>query len=289
MTDKMKLDGLRRRAWRYAADLRRAATGRGSARPALESLGTPGRSDLDAWNAATRSRHDDYRLAHPIPDGRVAVVCVSMRPHLLDAVVANIERQRDVDLEVVFVANAPNFDMRRVERAFARFDRAVIIRPPGRTTLGASLNQAMDMTDARFVAKFDDDDLYGSGFLADSLRAHGYAGAGIVGKHSYYTRIARTGATYLRFPGNELRYSGTLAGGTLVLDRDRIGDQRFDDISLGEDRAFIAQCHRRGFSTFSTDRFNFTQMRTGTNTWALTDASFLEGAVSVDADTVIDR
>jgi hypothetical protein len=286
---KVQLDGLRLAAWRYSADLRRLAMRRGNSRSALASLGTPERSDLDAWIEATDARHDDYRLAHSIPDGRVAVVCVSMRPHLLDAVVANIERQRGVDLEVVFVANAPSFDMDRVEQAFAAFDRAVIVRPPEHTTLGSSLNQAMEMTDARFVAKFDDDDLYGPGFLADSLRAHGYAGAGVVGKHSYFARLAATGATHLRFPANEFRYSGTLAGGTLVLDRDRIGDQRFEDISLGEDRAFLAQCHRRGFSTFSADRFNFVQVRTGRNTWTIDDATFLADSVPADPALAIDR
>lgn len=277
-----RLAGIRRSLWRYSADFRRIARRRGSARSALASLDDPPRSDPGAWTDATSSHHDAYRRAHPIPGGRVAVVCVSMRPHLLNAVVANIARQRDVEMEVVFVANAAQFDMRVVAGAFAPLDHVVLIHPPARTTLGAALNQAMEMTEARFVAKFDDDDLYGPHFLADSLRAHGYAGAGIVGKHTYYARMVGTGATHLRFPGNEFRYSGTLAGGTLVLDRDRIGDQRFDDVSLGEDRAFLAQCHRRGFSTFSTDRFNFVQMRTGVNTWTIDDSTFLDRSLPVD-------
>jgi len=286
---RMQLAGLRSRAWRYSADLRRAAGRQGSAFSALASLGSPTRSNVDTWRDATDERHDEYRHQHLIPEGRVAVVCVSMRPNLLDAVVANIQRQCDVDVEVVFVANSPTFDMEQVGAAFEALDRVVVFRPPERTTLGSALNRAMDLTDARFVAKFDDDDLYGPGFLADSLRAHGYAGAGVVGKHTYFARLGSTGETHLRFPANEFRYSGTLAGGTLVLDRDRIGDQRFEDISLGEDRAFLAQCHRRGFSTFSADRFNFVQMRTGSNTWTINEAAFLTGSVPVPPSTVIDR
>lgn len=275
--------------WRYAADARRMLTRRGSARSAIASLGNPKRSDPAAWEGATSARFDDYRRAHAIPPGRVTVICVSMRPQLLDAVVANISRQVDVDLDVVFVANAANFDMRAVERAFAGVPGTVLLRPPARISLGAALNRAMARSDARFIAKFDDDDLYGTHFLADSLRAHGYAGAGVVGKHTYYARMAQTGSTYLRFPGHEFVYSGTLAGGTLVIDRDRVGEQRFDDVSLGEDRAFLARCHRRGLSTFSADRFNFVQMRTGTNTWAVPDSAFLEDATRVEPDTVVDR
>ncbi len=285
----MTLDRVRRSVWRHSADARRIVSRRGSARSALESLGAPQRADPGAWSEATRSAHETYRRCHPIPDGRVTIVCVSMRPQLLDAVVANVTRQRDVDTDVIFVANAAQFDMSVVEQSFAAIDGATIVRPPERLSLGAALNLALATTEARFVAKFDDDDLYGPAYLADSLRAHGYAGAGVVGKHSYYARLAATGETFLRFPGNDFRYSGTLAGGTLVIDRDRVGDQRFDDISLGEDRAFLAQCHRRGVSTYSADRFNFVQMRTGTNTWAIDDATFLERSVPVDASTVIDR
>ena len=285
----MQLDRLTLGAWRYSADFRRAASRQGSARSVLAGLGFPKRSNFDTWIEATDAFHGDYRRERIIPEGRVAVVCVSMRPHLLNAVVANIERQRDVDTDVVFVANSPAFDMKQVEEVFEALDRVIVIRPQVRTTLGSALNQAMDRTDARFVAKFDDDDLYGPGFLADSLRAHGYAGAGVVGKHTYFARLESTGETHLRFPANEFRYSGTLAGGTLVLDRDRIGDQQFEDISLGEDRAFLAQCHRRGFSTFSADRFNFVQMRTGNNTWTIDDAAFLTDSVPVQPSTVIDR
>ena len=284
-----RLEAARRVAWRYGADARRVVGRRGSARTTLESFGTPDRSDAASWTETTADRHDEYRRTHAIAPGRVAAVCVSMRPQLLDAVVANIARQVDVDLEVIFVANTTRFDIRAVERAFADLPQAVILHPPARLSLGAALNRAMERTDARFVAKFDDDDLYGPHFLADSLRAHGYAGAGVVGKHTYYARIERTGRTYLRFPLNEFRYSGTLAGGTLVLDRDRIGQQRFADISLGEDRDFLARCHRNGHSTFAADRFNFVQMRTGTNSWVVRDHVFLSGAVSVDATTVVDR
>ncbi|MDC3331888.1 glycosyltransferase family 2 protein [Ilumatobacter sp.] len=284
-----KLQAARFAAWRYAADLRRVSTRSGSARSALQSLGGPPRNDTEVWGDATRSRHEDYRRVHSVPSDRVAVVCVSMRPHMLEAVIANISRQVDVDLEVVYVANDGTFDMHVVEESFAPIERTTLLHPPARTSLGAALNQAMEHTDARFVAKFDDDDVYGPWFLADSLRAHGYAGAGVVGKHSYYGQIARTGSTYLRFPQNEFRYSGTLAGGTLVIDRDRIGDQRFEDISLGEDRAFLAQCHRRGFSTFSADRFNFVQMRTGSNTWTIDDAAFSTDSIPVKQSVEIDR
>jgi hypothetical protein len=285
----MKLDHLKQRAWRLFADARRVVTRSGSANQTLASLGNPDRSDLVSWNEATDQRHMDYRMANPVPAGRAVAVCVSMRPHLVDAVVENLARQDHALFDVVFVANSPDFDRTKVEQAFERIPGAVIDHPPAGTSLGVSLNRAMQRSDARFVAKFDDDDLYGAQYLSDQLRAHSYAGAGVVGKHSYFARIDQTGKTYLRFAGHEFRYSGTLAGGTLVIDRDRVGEQEFDDISLGEDRAFLAQCHRRGLSTFSTDRFNFTQIRTGANTWTVSDDAFVAGAIEILDPRGIDR
>jgi len=289
VTDRLAPADIRRRGWRAAADLRRIVGRSGSAAPALRSIGAPRRTDISTWIEVTARRHAEYRSAHPVADGSVAVVCVSMRPDRLDDVVRAFARQCGVVAELVFVANSPDFDIVRVESSMAEVERSTVVAAPPGASLGSALNLALETTDARFVAKFDDDDLYGPDYLTDALRAHAYAGAGVVGKHTYYTSMSDSGETHLRFPGHEFRYSGTLAGGTLVIDRERVGDQRFDDISLGEDRAFIARCHRRGISTFSADRFNFTQVRGAHNTWQMADDEFLSGAIAVDADETIDR
>jgi hypothetical protein len=207
-------------------------------------------------------------------------------------VIENVARQQHRPLEFVLVTNAATFDDIDVDAAFERLrscgiDATVLRRPPSKT-LGACLNDGIDATSCRYVAKFDDDDLYGPGYVSDSLRAHTYAGAGVVGKHTYYAFVAAAERTVLRFPTNEFRYTGTLAGGTLVIDRDRTGDLRFDDVSLGEDRSFLAACHRRGVCTFSADRFNYVQFRAHDNTWAVADEDFLAGTVAVGEGLQID-
>ncbi|MEM1335641.1 MAG: hypothetical protein AAGG08_19525, partial [Actinomycetota bacterium] len=107
------------------------------------------------------------------------------------------------------------------------------------------------------------------------------AGAGVVGKHTYYADVVASSQHVVKFPGNEFRYSSALAGGTLVIDRERTSDLGFEEISLGEDQAFLRACHRRGISTFSADRFNFVQLRSGDNTWRVSDELFLDGAITV--------
>lgn len=288
--------GLRRLSdqfWRVGADLRRIASRAGSARSALESVGTPNRSNRSAWIAATDLHHERYRETHDVPDASVALVCVSNRPEFVERAAVNMRAQRGLSgpVDLVFVANGAGFDSGRIRRAFENDGRLRVVEFGDERSLGDALNEGLGRTDARFVAKFDDDDHYGANYLADSLRAFASSGAGVVGKHSYYARLDLTGETVLRFPYHEFSYTATLAGGTLVIDRDVVGDQRFDDVSIGEDRAFLTGCHRRGISTFSADRFNFTQVRGTHNTWQMDRLDFLVDTIPVPADEVgsIDR
>jgi Glycosyl transferase family 2 len=287
----VRLDDALGLMWRTHADLRRWVSRRGGAGPALEVIGTSDRSDLDRWNAATDAARDAYRTAVAPATGSLAVVCVSNRPWQLTNVLANVRRQRHPVPEFLLVLNTDEVVLSQLSEAMAVLDddgvRWSLLSRSSDISLGHCLNAALAHTDARYIAKFDDDDVYGPEFIADSMRAHAYAAAGVVGKHSYYAHLVESDELVLRFPTHEFSYSSTLAGGTLVIDRDRVGDQRFADISLGEDRAFIRQCLRRGISTFSADRFGYVQTRSGDNTWSITRDEFLEKSVVVDEGSAI--
>lgn len=253
------------------------------------------RRDVEQWRELTADRHGDYRAAVEPARGRVAAVCVTSRPQFLERALEQVAHQHHGDLELVVVTNSAAYDHVDVDAMVGRTcDRlaATVLRRSHEVSLGQCLNAAMATTNARFVAKIDDDDLYGPHYIDDALRAHNYAGAGVVGKHTYWARLEATDDYVLRFPGHEFVYSGTLAGGTLVIDRDRTGDLAFPDLSLGEDRAFIGACHRRGLSTFSADRFNFVQSRAVDNTWSVSREQFVARSLVVAAaqlDEVIDR
>lgn len=279
------ISSVRAQAWRAYADARRVLARTGSASAASPATSGAHRAHEAEWTARLARQHHEYRRAvSPLTD-QVAIVCVSSRPHLLSSIAASAARQTHRARELVVVANADGYDQVDIDAVLAplstAFSSTTVLRRPSGRSLGACLNDALDSTDARFIAKFDDDDLYGPEYLTDAMRAHAYAGAAIVGKHTYYAYIATDDRTVLRFPAHEFTYSSTLAGGTLVIDRERVGDQRFADISLGEDRAFIRACHRRGLSTFSGDRFNFVQVRSTDNTWAVGRDDFLVGTVPV--------
>lgn len=273
------------RAWWSYAQVRRILSGAGSAAGARNAVAGASRRNPAEWNDIVGRNHGAYRASVDPHDTPVAALCVTSRPHLLGRLLDSISCQHHPVSELVLVTNATAYDDLDVERSVAsRADHLPpvrVLRRSPEVSLGACLNDAMDSTDARFVAKFDDDDLYGPFYLADSMRAHTYAGAGVVGKHSYYAFLATENRTILRFPAHEFSYSATLAGGTLVIDRQRTGSLRFADISIGEDRQFLQACLRRGVATFSADRFGFVQTRSGDNTWSIDVETFQVGAVDI--------
>lgn len=266
----------------------------GGARPALDALGIGRRTADEDRTRATAEHHDRYRAGIAPAADTVTVVCVSMRPRQLSHLADCIGKQQDVAVHAVLLTSAEGFDLDVADAALGVAASAghQVVALPSDTSLGAGLNLGFDLAPTRFVAKLDDDDHYGPHYLVDALRAHSYAGAAVVGKHTYYADVEATGGRYVRFPGNDFRYSGTLAGGTLVVDRELARGVSFPDVSIGEDRAFLAACHARGRSTFSADRFNFVQWRGSANTWAISDDEFIAMCRRIDPSDpwhVVDR
>jgi hypothetical protein len=246
-----------------------------------------------------KDRHVAYRAAHrrtastviehhlldtgqPVDssDRAVTVVCVTNRPQNLDAVLEHYSCQTWEHKRLLVVTNADGFDRGAVDDLVGASGGATIHSEPT-VSLGACLNLALDRATTRFVAKIDDDDLYGPSFIEDLMIAHRYAGAGVVGKHSYFAYLSGSDRTVLRFPGGDFRYTPYVAGGTLAIDRERTRSLRFPDVSVGEDQGFVLGCLRRGISTFSADRFNYVQVRGSDNTWQATEDEYLTSYADV--------
>ena len=292
--DEVRPNDIVRRGWKEYANLRRRVTRSGSQENAIAHFDGAVRSDLESWNRTTAERHLEYRAAQTMPFGSVAVICVTNRPQYVDNVVQNVMRQRSLPEHVAVVVNLdePDADLPAVDARLDEIRRAgidvVLSWRPAAKSLGFCLNVTMAATDARFIAKFDDDDRYGPHYLADALRAHSYAGAGIVGKHSTYVRLDETDETLLRFPGHEFTYTSTLAGPSLVIDRERVGGLWFRDISLGEDRAIIGDCNRRGIPTFAADRFNFLYRRSAGSAWSQTRDELMQKSLLIGTGLDLD-
>ena len=259
-----------------------------------------GRRDVESWLAATAAAHQRYRgaqhrsatevvsaalrahdLADLVPDEEVTVICVTRRPHELDNVIANYVRQDHPHRRLILVTNSSGFDADAVARRLATVDDATMIEMDEEISLGSCLNAAIETTTSRYVAKFDDDDRYGAHYLSDMVLAHRFAKSGVVGKHSHYARFRSDGRAYLRFAGREFTDVSWVAGGTMVIDRERTAALRFEDRSIGEDGAFLSACLRSGHAVSAADRFNYVQHRGDDNTWSQPREIYLRNAIEV--------
>lgn len=249
----------------------------------------PGAGDEDehrSWVSATAQSHVGYRTALDELVGEsarsaTAVICVTQRPGLLGAAIANYERQRHRDRELIIVTNSAAFDEAETRARVEAVPGARVVRTEPERSLGSCLNLAVDMTSAELVAKFDDDDHYGANYLADAVLAQRVLGAAVVGKHSYFAHLLTSDRTVLRFPGHELIESRFLAGGTLLFSRAVVGDVRFPDVSLREDGGFLAACWRRGLAVYAADHFNYVQRRGTHNAWEISDEAFARDALDL--------
>lgn len=278
------------------------------ARRQMPSVGSA-RRDPAAYLRSAGRAHRDYRAAYRrhavavVDDilggarhgGRpgaaapqVSVLCVSNRPSRLAGIVANYQRQSVESRELVVVAHGDGFDEAVLERTLGAVPGGRWSLAPREWTLGRCLNDGLERCRARHVAKLDDDDLYGAEYLADALLSSMISGAAVTGKHSYVANLIGSDMVIVRFPGQECRPSRYLAGGTLVLDREQLGDLAFPDLTIGEDQGLIREAWGAGLLVYSGDMFNYVQHRGDGNTWQASDPYLLRGSVVLGGSASID-
>ncbi len=231
-------------------------------------------------------------LAVPSPAPHVAVLAPTNRPQFLDRLLANFAAQRDIDAELIVLANSERFDRADLDSRVAAIANARVIHLAQGLTMGECLNVGLDATDARFVAKFDDDDHYGSHYLADALLVHRFVDAAIVGKKTFFAHLEGPDETLLRFPGNEFAFVNRVSGSTMLIDRAAFPDVRFGALNVGEDMDLCDRALAQGLGVFSADRYNYVAARrpdTASHSWTISEHEYRIGSVRVARGLALDR
>lgn len=146
--------------------------------------------------------------------------------------------------------------------------------------LGEILNLGVDQARFPIIAKIDDDDFYLPWYLFDQARALLFSGADLVGKRANYAYLAEKDMLVLRHPEAEHCYADFLAGPTLMGWTKTFQEFPFEARTTGEDSAFLRALTAAGKRIYSTDRFNFIQVRgkkpqSDSHTWDISDWHFL--------------
>ncbi|MEU8103770.1 family 2 glycosyl transferase [Nonomuraea muscovyensis] len=229
------------------------------------------------------------RLAHRLPGTpAISVVMATMRPALVAGALAQMARQRGVQVEVLLGLHGVPFE--RVRHAVEGAGLPVAwVEADADVPFGQVLNDAAALAGGDYVAKWDDDDWYGPDHLADLVMATAYSGADVVGTageflylEPLHTTIRRTtfasGAAYK----SEV-WSDHVAGGTILTSRAKFHDiGGFPAQPRAVDRDFLKAATEAGARVYRTHGLGYVLRRTlsGGHTWQLPLAHFLKVASS---------
>ena len=224
---------------------------------------------------------DRMGIGHEPTSPTVAGILVSNRADRVASAIEQFANQRYPRRELVVGCHGiPASTVAATADRLSAHLPITVLEFDGSAPLGKCLNSAIASTSAAVIAKIDDDDHYGSGYLTDAVQAMGYADARLVGKGATFTYLEGRNATILRRPDiSERFYDGSPTGASLVFERHLWEQIAFPHRTVGEDFAFVRGAALLGVRPYATSPWDFVYSRAVRgNTWDAIDAVFLEGS-----------
>lgn len=227
-----------------------------------------------------------YRLKLPVEQvevDKVSTIMCTNRLQNIKIMIENYCRQLHKNKELIIILNNDQFNIGQVKNQVSHLKNTQVFQLPQEKTLGECLNFGIYKASGDYIAKMDDDDLYGPHYLTDSLIALNYSGADIVGKHTYWYFVEAARSMGIKNKGHDNIYTDFISGGTLIIRRHIFNTVRFHAKNRGEDTNFLRECKENGFLIYSSDKYNFIQMRhkPTTHTWSISDEEYLKNCTPI--------
>ncbi|AZL04595.1 glycosyltransferase family protein [Brevibacterium aurantiacum] len=214
----------------------------------------------------------DFEYSNPITASVSAIVSTN-RPENLGMILSTHSAQTHADRELVVITHGFDVPPDLRQRADdAGVHNLTVVSAGDDETLGGCLNKGIEAASGTVIAKMDDDDVYGEHYLSDQLAALRYSSADLVGKQAHYMHLRNRDIVMCRFPEKEHRYTDLVMGPTLMARKETFEQFPFSDRTLGEDTDLQQRLVTEGARIYSSDRFNFVQVRgIHSHTWTVDD------------------
>ena len=222
----------------------------------------------------------------------VSCICVSNRPHLINDILSKFDSQNYVYKELILVLEASDESYADIENKLSNRNDVTVNRAYSHEILGALFNRGVEISKGLYIAKWDDDDLYGQNYLSDSLLAFNYSSASIVGKLESYMYHQGTDKLYLRFSNKRHRYQQLILGPTIIAKREVFDKVKFQERSSGEDTNFLKDSMDAGFTILATDPYNFIYWRSSNvkdHTWQPETDQLLKNTIEISSGLSTDE
>ncbi|NUO61001.1 MAG: glycosyltransferase family 2 protein [Hamadaea sp.] len=179
------------------------------------------RAALRTHAVRSRWRRLATQAGAPVPaPPKVSVLLCTKRPDFIGMALAQIARQRHVDLEVILTLHGLPASLPEVRAAVAGFALPVTtVEVPGDALFGEALNRGAAAASGEYLAKWDDDDWYGPEFIADAVLAADYSGADLVGCLHQFIYLEQINLTIRRPGGESERFTRQISGNSLLMSR----------------------------------------------------------------------
>ncbi|MEU5861001.1 family 2 glycosyl transferase [Nonomuraea sp. NPDC047529] len=245
-------------------------------------------ADLRREEHSVRLRRLAHRPARTSAGPTVSVVMSTKRPALVGAALAQMERQRGVEAEVLLGLHGVAFE--QVRAAVEACSLPVRwVEAEQTVPFGEVLNRAAAPASGDHLAKWDDDDWYGPDHLADLLMARSYAGADVVGTTAEFFYLEPLRATIRRttfasgaaYPSEV--WADHVAGGTILLETAKFREiGGFPALPRAVDLEFLKAAQKIGARTYRTHGLGYVLRRalTAEHTWQLPLAHFVRIATN---------
>lgn len=207
----------------------------------------------------------------------VSIITCTIREENINNVFKNYKQQSWKDKELIIILNKDSMDINRWIKKAKKYRNVQIYQLHEKAALGDCLNFGIMKSNYDIIAKFDDDDYYGPDYIKSSMDAFKNKDISIIGKSSLYIYFKNKQAL-IHVSGNENAVTDTVAGATLMFRKEVFHHVQFEKVNRAEDYFFIEECKKKGFTVYSTDRYDFAVIRNDAenHTWKIADNELIE-------------
>lgn len=208
-------------------------------------------------------------------DIKVSIITCTNRPRYIMNVFENFNRQLFRNKELIIILNNNQMNIREWILKSKEYTNISVFQIDERKSLGYCLNYGIKKANYNVIAKLDDDDYYGPGYLSQAVKALKYAD--VVGKYTTYVYFEDSKILAIRNSKRDNRYVYRIEGPTLVFKKEVFNKIKFQDKSLGEDIQFCKDCTKNGIKMYATDKYNYVYIRHGSldkHAWNIKDELF---------------
>ncbi|MGL5329030.1 MAG: glycosyltransferase [Peptostreptococcaceae bacterium] len=186
----------------------------------------------------------------------VSIITITKRINYIDNILNNFLRQNIECKELIIVINNDKIKLDNYYLYTKLYDNIKLYKLDEKTSLGMCLNFACDKCKYELIAKFDDDDYYGTYYLNEVCNTFVNVDCDIVGKYKNFYYIEKYNMLTLKTSAIENIFSNTVLGSTLCFKNYVFHNIKFKDIDCLEDRYFNNDCIKKGYKIYASSRYN---------------------------------